>query len=67
MAIVGRGRPSVEATPLSDLMLPAGVFTAVNAFVRIQGSAIGLAVHAGVDFFGPKAVEAGVPETEREL
>lgn len=83
MAIVGRHRPSVESTPFSDLMLHAGVFTAVNAFVWIQDFAIGggldyalwltipwafgLAIHAGMYLFGPKPIEATAPKKEREL
>jgi hypothetical protein len=77
MAVVGRNRPRVESTPFSDLVLHAGVFTAVNAFVWIQDFAIGggldyafwltipwaigLAIHAGFYFFGPKAADT-LPE-----
>jgi hypothetical protein len=77
MAVIGRNRPRVESTPLSDLILHAGVFTAVNAFVWIQDFAIGggldyaywltipwaigLAIHAGLYFFGPKTAES-LPE-----
>jgi hypothetical protein len=83
MAIVGRHRPRVESTPLSELVFHAGVFTAVNAFVWIQDFAIGggldyalwltipwavgLAIHAGVYFLGPKPIDATAPEKEREL
>lgn len=84
MAIVGRNRPRVESTPLSDLVLHAGVFTAVNAFVWAQDFAIGggldyalwmtvpwgigLAIHAGAYFFGPKPVETLAERSEeREL
>ncbi len=84
MAVAGRNRPRVESTPLSDLVLHAGVFIAVNAFVWIQDFAIGggldyaywltipwaigLAIHAGVYFFGPKPAAALPEETaKREL
>jgi len=83
MAIVGRRRPKVDSTPLGDLVFHAGIFTVVNAFVWIQDFAIGggldyalwvsipwavgLAIHAGVYFFGPKPVEVPAPEKTREL
>lgn len=80
MAIVGRNRPKIEATPLSDLMLHVGVFVAVNAFVWIQDYAIGggldyalwmtipwgigLAIHAATYFLRPKPVDVPAPEKE---
>ena len=83
MAIAGRTRPSADSTPLGDLVLHAGIFTVVNAFVWIQDFAIGggldyalwvtipwavgLAIHAGAYFFGRKPIEAPAVEKEREL
>ena len=74
---------AVVAAAVVDLVLHAGVFTVVNAFVWIQDFAIGggldyalwvtipwavgLAIHAGVYFFGPKPVEAPAPEKTQEL
>ena len=83
LAIVGRDRPRAESSQLGDLVLHAGIFTAVNAFIWLQDLAIGggldyalwvtipwavgLAIHAGVYFFGPKPIEAPARDEAREL
>lgn len=46
MAVAGRDRIRVPSTPLANLMLHVGVFTAVNAFVWAQDFALG----SGLDY-----------------
>jgi hypothetical protein len=46
MAVVGRRRTRVPSSPLADLLLHLGIFTAVNAFVWAQDAALG----GGIDY-----------------
>lgn len=46
MAVAGRKRMPVASSPLTDLLLHAGIFIAVNALVWIQDLAIG----GGIDY-----------------
>lgn len=82
LAILGRSRVRVEPTSRSDLILHAGIFAAVNAFVWIQDFAIGggldyalwvtipwafaLVVHAGIHMFAPSEKEQQLSASEAD-
>lgn len=81
MVVMGRSRASVASSPLSELLLHAGVFLAVNAFIWAQDFAlgdglnyalwitipwgVGLLIHAGLYMANRRAVALPAETVER--